>query len=535
MKADGQESRKWRYCKGLGPPLLLFGLLVSVLIYALQYRLRGDVQYDDTIIREWIEESRAFRYSLPELIRQYFQERTRGEEPVRTQHLLECIQEHLMTLGEITRTYQSQLPLFPLIYRLTLELKPTQQLLVWDSQLPKRSGQVEERQFVLFDSGANQAKLSIQFQLHAYAQRQESIAAQENRVRSWLSLLALMAAVLAVLWVLAFMQTERRRDAEKFKAQQDLELQEKQTLEERIRREQAEREREESDRHLLEVKIKSQETESQALMLKSQLYANIGIMAGSYAHNIKNLMVRPNDLIQRCLKQVPSGHALSPLLHEMQQTLHLVTERTQQILNTVRRDPTRAELKPLDLCPLLREVYHSWYSMAEQKWKIEMQLDLPESALWIEGDASHLVQTFENLLFNARDAIFELRNQLREQARHPAVQDPDAQKQALIAAAAWRGKIEIHAQIQSSRVKVSIRDNGIGMNEEVKQKCTETHFSTKRHHAGYEGLNTGMGLGLSFVLAVLEKHQGELQIQSHPHQGSQFDLFFPRAAEPHVA
>ena len=34
-----------------------------------------------------------------------------------------------------------------------------------------------------------------------------------------------------------------------------------------------------------------------ALELKSQLYASIGIMAGSYAHNIKNLLVRPNDLL----------------------------------------------------------------------------------------------------------------------------------------------------------------------------------------------------------------------------------------------
>ena len=36
-----------------------------------------------------------------------------------------------------------------------------------------------------------------------------------------------------------------------------------------------------------------------ALEMKSQLYASIGIMAGSYAHNIKNLLVRPNDLLAR--------------------------------------------------------------------------------------------------------------------------------------------------------------------------------------------------------------------------------------------
>jgi len=65
-------------------------------------------------------------------------------------------------------------------------------------------------------------------------------------------------------------------------------------------------------------------------------------MAGSYAHNIKNLLVRPNDLLRRCLE----GDGLSSdqvhMLHEVRQTLGTVTERLQQILRTVRRDPSRS-------------------------------------------------------------------------------------------------------------------------------------------------------------------------------------------------
>ena len=38
------------------------------------------------------------------------------------------------------------------------------------------------------------------------------------------------------------------------------------------------------------------------------------------------------------------------------------------------------------------------------------------------------------------------------------------------------------------------------MTEEVRRRCTETHFSTKRDNAIYEGNSTGMGLGLSFVV-----------------------------------
>ena len=38
-----------------------------------------------------------------------------------------------------------------------------------------------------------------------------------------------------------------------------------------------------------------------AIIALTGLVASIGIMAGSYAHNIKNLLVRPNDLLARCM------------------------------------------------------------------------------------------------------------------------------------------------------------------------------------------------------------------------------------------
>ena len=40
----------------------------------------------------------------------------------------------------------------------------------------------------------------------------------------------------------------------------------------------------------------------------------------------------------------------------------------------------------------------------------------PREPLWVNGDLSHLQQAVENLLFNARDATFEMRNYLRDEA-----------------------------------------------------------------------------------------------------------------------
>ena len=74
---------------------------------------------------------------------------------------------------------------------------------------------------------------------------------------------------------------------------------------------------------------------------------------------------------------------------------------------------------------------------------------------------------------------------------------------------------------------LEVSDNGAGMSEEVRRRCTETHFSTKRDNAIYEGHSTGMGLGLSFVVAILEHHRAKLEIESAPLRGATFRVRFP--------
>jgi signal transduction histidine kinase len=78
---------------------------------------------------------------------------------------------------------------------------------------------------------------------------------------------------------------------------------------------------------------------------------------------------------------------------------------------------------------------------------------------------------------------------------------------------------------------LEVQDNGIGMSEEVRRRCAETHFSTKRDNAVYEGNTTGMGLGLSFVVVILEHHQATLEIESQPLHGALFRASFPLVEE----
>jgi signal transduction histidine kinase len=148
----------------------------------------------------------------------------------------------------------------------------------------------------------------------------------------------------------------------------------------------------------------------------------------------------------------------------------------------------------------------------------------------VNGDLSHLQQAVENLVFNARDATFEMRNHLREEARRVPAADVAGRKQKLIDAAAWKGEVSLRTRREGDFAVLEVRDNGIGMTDEVRANCLRTHFTTKRDNALYEGYSAGMGLGLSFVAVVLEHHGATLEIESAPLRGAMFRVRIPLAS-----
>ncbi|MHB1422909.1 MAG: sensor histidine kinase [Gemmataceae bacterium] len=547
-----RRSRFWSYARILAAPLLLWGLVVVALREPLQTWLHGEEGYDKAALREWLDEARGYRGTLREMVEDYLvraQEhvqprRSRRDDSAKLMALLavrhEEIYEQLRTLGSPpTKREAGQLPLFPIIYRLQvrfhLQGSPWADAaalpvgdngfrldapITWDSGLPSDASQYQELEHELLHPYAT---IYVRYQLHAYNKRQRIEQAHHQRLNQ-LSALAIAGTVLSLTWMVIVQRSARERERQRLLARQKEHQTERLLL-------QAEHRHAETERQLLEQRLATQAAERQALELKSQMWASIGIMAGSYAHNIKNLLVRPNDLLCRCL----DADSLSPdqalMLNEVQQTLSTVTERLQQILHTVRRDPSRAEPAILDLNAVVGELEQTWKDLAREKWKLELVLEVQiEEPLWISGDVSHLQQAIENLLFNARDATFEMRNHLRDQARQAANLDAPARRQALIAAAAWRGRVLLRTFRREKEIVLEVRDNGAGMTEEVRRRCTETHFSTKRDNAIYEGHSTGMGLGLSFVLAILEHHRARLEIDSQPLCGTTFRIRFPAAA-----
>jgi len=538
--ANGR-SDFWTYARGLAAPALLWVLFVVVLVRPVELWFQGDPDYDSAALKEWVGEARVAGDTLRDLVRDYLEALDEGRardpafDPEQDGILLlkaEKIHQHLKALGDpVSKMYSSQLPLFPTVYRMEVQFwdrepagkEPPQWLITWDSELPRNPTQYKELAHRIHP----RAQVYLRYHLHAFNKQQQDEQLARARARQVFGL-ALVGSVPALLWMYLVQQRERERERQRAQAQHQIDQAERLLLENELRRQEAEHQKDDAERKFLEQKLATQAAERQALELKSQIYASIGIMAGSYAHNIKNLLVRPNDLLARCLEADGLAPPQEEMLQEVRHTLGTVTERLQEILRTVRRDPTQAELRRLDLNALLRELQRTWQDLARERWKLDLALDLDPEPLWVAADPSHLQQAVENLLFNARDATFEMRNHQRSVARAAAGDGGgDDRRQALIAAAAWKGRVVLRTRRQDGRAVLEVQDNGIGMSEEVRRRCTEPHFTTKRDNALFEGLHTGMGLGLSFVTVVLEHHRADLEIHSAPLRGTTFRVRFP--------
>lgn len=86
-----------------------------------------------------------------------------------------------------------------------------------------------------------------------------------------------------------------------------------------------------------------------------------------------------------------------------------------------------------------------------------------------------------------------------------------------------KGKIIIQALPIAGKIKLSIIDNGVGMNEEQlnKIKSQETFTSMGTHN------EKGTGLGLILVKDYVEKCHGEFEVKSVLHEGSEFSIYLP--------
>jgi len=189
----------------------------------------------------------------------------------------------------------AQLPLFPghLSTASPLRRLPDGPVapITWDSELPSDASQYQQMDYRLHPH----ATVSVRYQLHAYNKRQR--IEQEHSAPCappWLTRPGCNR--LGAVWAFLLQHRARDQGATTRPAREQVDNAERMLLRE-------ERRHAETERQLLEQRLATQNAEQHALEMPLPALRQRRIMAGSYAHNIKNLLVRPNDLLRRCLDE----------------------------------------------------------------------------------------------------------------------------------------------------------------------------------------------------------------------------------------
>jgi two-component system sensor histidine kinase FlrB len=88
-------------------------------------------------------------------------------------------------------------------------------------------------------------------------------------------------------------------------------------------------------------------------------------------------------------------------------------------------------------------------------------------------------------------------------------------------AVAGQGRIEVRAEREGRLIRLSVVDDGPGMDEAVRKRIFEPFFTTRPN---------GTGLGLAVVDSIVKAHGGSVRCESAPGQGSAFHVYLPPAA-----
>ncbi|NKE71776.1 GAF domain-containing hybrid sensor histidine kinase/response regulator [Candidatus Manganitrophus noduliformans] len=249
----------------------------------------------------------------------------------------------------------------------------------------------------------------------------------------------------------------------------------------------------------------------------------VGQLTGGVAHEFNNLLTAITGSLDLVLDQLPPGGELHGLVNTAEQAAWRAASLTKQLLSFSRRSPI--DRRPQDLGTEVKEVARLLRQAIDRR--IRMEIDVADDLWPVLADAGEMNQLMMNLCVNARDALLE-----RIEKNADASAPPDWEPRILIRVENMivdDAHCQAHPNAKSGdHVRLSISDNGIGIDEEIRHRIFEPFFTTKK-------VGRGTGLGLSAVYGIVAAHQGWIELESARDEGTRFSVYFPRTKQAPIS
>lgn len=231
---------------------------------------------------------------------------------------------------------------------------------------------------------------------------------------------------------------------------------------------------------------------NQIIRQNRQLVMEMQQSLDNVAHDLRTPMTRLRSVAEYGLQgEDETGRlrdALSDCLEESDRMLAML--KIMMSVAEAESGTMRLELQDCDITSTLKQVATLYeYVAEEQKITVQLEVDKP---LYASVDITRIAQVWANLLDNA------------------------------IKYGKEGGWVKVAAQVIGREVVVTFSDNGMGISENEKDRIWERLYRGDRSRS-----RKGLGLGLSYVHAVVAAHKGTVSVTSQLHQGSRFEVRLP--------
>lgn len=242
------------------------------------------------------------------------------------------------------------------------------------------------------------------------------------------------------------------------------------------------------------------ETEQQ--LIQASKMATLGEMATGVAHELNQPLSVIKTTSSFFMRKFERQEPIDPVIQQkMIAKVDSNVDRATRIIDHMRQFARKSEMELQRV--QLNDVLHSAFEIFSQQLKVRgiaVQWDLAADLPPIQGEPQRLEQVFINLLINARDAIEE------RWRREGHADEPDT--------------ITLQTVLDNNEVICRIRDSGIGIPVDLREKIFEPFFTTKE-------VGKGTGLGLSISYGIVKECRGSIHIETDGGAGACFVLTFP--------
>jgi len=240
----------------------------------------------------------------------------------------------------------------------------------------------------------------------------------------------------------------------------------------------------------------------EAELLKARKLESIGTLAGGIAHDFNNLLAVILGNISFAKMLIQQDPKALKRLDEAEKATIRGKDLSYRLLTFARGGA------PVKKVTALYDLIQDAGELTVAGSRCGCTYRFPEDLFKVSVDEAQIRQVVHNLILNARESM------------------PDGGTIEVAAENMYLTDVEGSNHQPGNYIRISVRDNGIGIQPENLERVFDPYFTTKEM-----GSEKGMGLGLAICYSIVKSHSGHITLDSKPGQGTVACIYLP-ALEP---